>query len=154
MRITKKTLSPLPRKNIGRVSKKLCSSRLHSCTKRIGTKKKNTLAKFLETLKRISVHSSSRSQSNLKLASKKTFHLGDRSNWKNESFDGVIGSKDRKRRLRRKKKRKSIVQDEASCLQRRARYLLIKMKSQLNLIDAYSGDGWKGQRYACFHPRR
>ena len=57
------------------------------------------------------------------------------------------------KRMRRKKRQKDNVDlDDASRLQRRTRYLLIKMKLEQNLIDAYSGEGWKGQRYGkiCF----
>ena len=55
----------------------------------------------------------------------------------------------RKRRYRkrtRKRKRKPLVVDEALRLLRRSRYLLLRMKMEQNLIDAYSSEGWKGKR--------
>ena len=57
--------------------------------------------------------------------------------------------KTRKRKSKRQQKDSNKVEevDEALRLQRRTRYLLIKMKMQQNLIDAYAAEGWKGQRY-------
>lgn len=55
-----------------------------------------------------------------------------------------------KLKRRRKKSKNNAELDEASRLQRRTRYLLIKMKLEQNLIDAYSTEGWKGQRYEIF----
>lgn len=56
-------------------------------------------------------------------------------------------AKKHRRKRREKKRRKDLGElDEASRLQRRMRYLLIRMKMEQNLIDAYSDEGWKGQR--------
>lgn len=51
-----------------------------------------------------------------------------------------------KKRRNRKCRKNNVELDEASRFQRRTRYLMIKMKLEQNLIDAYSGEGWKGQR--------
>lgn len=59
--------------------------------------------------------------------------------------------KTRKRKSKRQQKSDKVEEvDEALRLQRRTRYLLIKMKMQQNLIDAYAAEGWKGQRYYIF----
>lgn len=137
-------LSPSAKsKKARQILKKSCSSKIRSCTTRIDKKKNDTPGRVIENMRKISVHSSARSQSSLKFVRKKI------------SCDGANGETDGRKRRNRMKKRKNIVQDEASCLQRRARYLLIKMKLELSLIDAYSGDGWKGQRYVqlFFHSR-
>ena len=63
------------------------------------------------------------------------------------------GKKTRKRKSKRQQKGNKAEEeevDEALRLQRRTRYLLIKMKMQQNLIDAYAAEGWKGQRYKTF----
>lgn len=53
-------------------------------------------------------------------------------------------------RKKRKRAMNDVEHDDAARLQRRARYLLIKMKLEQNLLDAYVGEGWKGQRYEVF----
>ncbi|KAL9264692.1 CHLOROPLAST IMPORT APPARATUS 2-like protein [Drosera capensis] len=52
-------------------------------------------------------------------------------------------------KLRRRKHKQKNDNDtvQAAKLQRRAQYLLVKMKLEQNLIDAYSEEGWKGQRF-------
>lgn len=88
---------------------------------------------------------SSRKLASLKLQGKNPSPVNSKGHGK--VINGDVETKNQRKRKKKRTKEK-VELDEASRLQRRTRYLLIKMKLEQNLIDAYSGEGWKGQRYA------
>ena len=57
------------------------------------------------------------------------------------------GLKRKQQRIKKKKKAQNVPRDEVSRAKRTIKYLFLKMKLEHNLIDEYSGEGWKGQRF-------
>ncbi|XP_030965830.1 pathogenesis-related homeodomain protein isoform X1 [Quercus lobata] len=94
---------------------------------------------------------SSKKQSSLKLQGGKPSLNSSEGNGKNA--DGGVKITNLKKRKKRRQK-DTVELDEASRLKRRTRYLLIKMKLEQNLIDAYSGEGWKGQSREKIKPEK
>ncbi|KAL6523665.1 hypothetical protein OROGR_017268 [Orobanche gracilis] len=85
---------------------------------------------------------SSQMQSSTKLHGKKTSFWSRK---EGEYIDREAKIHKIKRRRKKKRQRDNVDLDDASRLQRRTRNLLIRMKQEQNLIDAYSREGWKGQ---------
>ena len=59
----------------------------------------------------------------------------------------VNASASRERKGRKKKRMNKTTADEFARIRKHLRYLLNRMSYEQNLIDAYSAEGWKGQRY-------
>ncbi|KAI3977908.1 hypothetical protein MKX01_036748 [Papaver californicum] len=68
--------------------------------------------------------------------------------------DGNLANQKIARRRKRNRIKDNREQDETVRLQRRTKYLIIKMKLEQNLIDAYSREGWKGQSREKIKPVR
>lgn len=51
---------------------------------------------------------------------------------------------------RKKKKVRKVTADEFSKIRNRIYYLLKRISYEQNLIDAYSGEGWRGQRFVIY----
>lgn len=65
-----------------------------------------------------------------------------------EHSNGTIEETGRKKR--KKKRVKETPVDEFSRIRKHLRYLLHRWTYEQNLIDAYSGEGWKGQRFVIY----
>lgn len=141
------------RKNIGKLLHSKCSTqKLH--TKRSRKPKtpmsKEKLVEFLTNSKRNDFKCRNASHKTIKslINPSITTFQNQEETAKCENTD--LTSEKLKKRRKRKRTKNKVEVDEASRLQGRTRYLLFKMRKEQNLLDAYSTEGWKGQRYLSF----
>ncbi|XP_057964776.1 homeobox protein HAT3.1 isoform X2 [Malania oleifera] len=71
-----------------------------------------------------------------------------------EPSDNMSNARAGRKRKRMKKRRNEILRDEFSNARKHLRYFLQRMSYDQNLIDAYSGEGWKGQSLDKLKPEK
>lgn len=132
------------------LSKRKVTNCLRECNGNASSKKKSANQSLKNKIvSKAIVRKSKTSKKPTSLSNHKPRSVGTKDG---ENTDDADLKPQKLKRRRRKKRKNNVEHDEAARLQKRTRYLLMKMKQEQNLIDAYSAEGWKGQRYNEFPP--